>query len=354
MAFNTETFPEIPTTPPANTPPPPEGPPPKKRRGGFFRKALVALLILGVVVVFGAIGYLKWTEGRIERIPAAELTSLQEPAGGGEVRNFLVVGTDDRESMPDDWDQGFFGEFAGRRADVIMLAHMVPGERVQLLSIPRDLKVTIPGNGTNRINAAYVVGGPDLLVQAVQDETGIPIHHYVEIDFGGFGSIVDSLGGVTVDFPYAARDDKSGLSIEAGTQRLNGEQAVAYARSRHYLEYRDGSWQSTPGGDIARTQRQQEILVRLFDQVTSPSAAFNLPGFLPTLADNITADQGLSLGTMAEIGRSALTLRSGDIERATLPVRNSSGDDGRSYVVPTGEAAAVLEAFLTAAAYSTD
>lgn len=349
MTPNTDTFPTIPTTPPSSTPPPPE-PPTKKRGGGFFRKAVVVFLILGVVGVFGAIAYLRWTESRIDRIPEEELTSLQAPTGA--VENFLVVGTDDRESLPDDWDQGFYGEFAGRRADVIMIAHFVPGERIQLLSIPRDLKVSIPGAGTNRINAAYVVGGPDLLVQAVQNETGIPIHHYVEIDFGGFGRIVDSLGGVTVEVPYPARDDKSGLSIEAGTQRLDGEQAVAYARSRHYLEYRDDSWQSTRGGDIARTQRQQEILVRLFDQVTSPSAAFNLLGFMPTLADNITADQGLTMGVMAEMGRSALTMGSGDIERATLPVKNSKGDDGRSYVVPTEDAAAVLEAFLTAEAYS--
>ena len=351
MTPNTDTFPSIPITPPATTPPPPE-PPVKRRRGGFFRKALLTVLLLGVVAVFGAIGYLMWTESRIDRIPEAELTSLQEPATSGSVKNFLVVGTDDRNSLPDDWDQGFYGEFAGRRADVIMVAHLVPGERIQLLSIPRDLKVSIPGAGTNRINAAYVVGGPDLLVQTVQSETGIPIHHYVEIDFGGFGTIVDSLGGVTVDFPYAARDDRSGLSVEAGTQKLDGEQAVAYARSRHYLEYRDGSWQSTRGGDIARTQRQQEILVQLFDQVTSPSAAFNLPGFLPTLADNITADEGLSLGAMADMGRAVLTLRSGDIERATMPVRNSSGDDGRSYVVPTEEAEAVLQAFLAAESYS--
>jgi anionic cell wall polymer biosynthesis LytR-Cps2A-Psr (LCP) family protein len=92
-------------------------------------------------------------------------------------------------------------------------------------------------------------------------------------------------------------------------------------------------------------------MVRLFDQITSPSSAFNLPAFLPTLADNITADESLGLGLIAELGRAALGLRSGDIERATLPVKNHQGSDGRSYVVPTTDAPAVIEAFLHGDAY---
>ena len=110
--------------------------------------------------------------------------------------------------------------------------------------------------------------------------TGIPIHHYVEIDFAGVGAVVDSLGGVTLDFDYPGRDGKSGFRTEAGRHTLNGEEAVAYARSRHYEILKNGSWTSTPGGDIARTGRQQEILIALFSQATSPSSAFNLPSFL--------------------------------------------------------------------------
>jgi LCP family protein required for cell wall assembly len=268
-----------------------------------------------------------------------------------EPTNFLVIATDDRSNLPADWDEGWFGEFAGRRTDVIMLAHMVPGERIQLLSLPRDLMVDIEGHGTNRLNASFVFGGPDLLVKTVQQETGIPVHHYVEIDFGGFGRIVDSLGGVTVDFAYPTRDNNSGLWVAAGSQKLNGEMAVAFARSRHTELLKDGQWRSESGGDIARTQRQQEIMVRLFEQITSPSSAFNLPSFLPTLADNITADEALSLGLMAELGRSALGLRSGDIERATLPVKLHKGSDGRSYVIPVSEAEAVIAAFLVGDPY---
>ncbi len=342
--MTTDTFPAIP-----QTPPPPPAPPSPKRKGGFARKAILGLLILAVIGVFGAIGYVKWTESKIDRISSEELVSLATVApGSSEPLNFLIIATDDRSNLPDDWDADVFGEFSGRRTDVMMLAHMVPGERIQLLSLPRDLKVNIEGHGTNRLNASYVFGGPDLLIKTVQQETGIPVHHFVEIDFGGFGRIVDSLGGVTLDFPLPGRDSKSGFEIDAGTHTLDGEMAVAYARSRHYEVYKDGSWQSTPGGDIARTQRQQDILVELFDQVASPSSAFSLPAFLPTVADNITADEGLSLALMADLGRSALTLRAANIDRITLPVENSKGSDGRAYVVPTEEAPAVLEAFLEA------
>lgn len=304
------------------------------------------LLVLAIAAIFGTIGYVKWTESRIERIDASELESLSTVApGSGEPVNFLVIATDDRANLPEDWDEGAFGDFTGRRTDVMMLAHMIPGERIQLLSLPRDLKVDIEGHGTNRLNASYVVGGPDLLIKTVQQETGIPVHHFVEIDFGGFGRIVDSLGGVTFDYPAPARDNKSGFEVEAGTHTLDGEMAVAYARSRQYQIYENGSWGSPRGGDIARTQRQQDIMVQLFNQVASPASAFNLPTFLPTFADNITADEGLSLGLMTDLGRAALGLRSADIDRITLPVENHKGSDGRAYVIQTEDAAGVLAAF---------
>lgn len=337
--MTTDTYPVIPQTPP---PPPPA---PTKRKGGFAKKAFFALLVLAVIGVFGTIGYVMWTEGKIDRIPSEELVSLATVApGSSEPINFLIIGTDDRSNLPDDWEDNF-GDFAGRRTDVMMLAHLVPGERIQLLSLPRDLKTNIEGHGTNRLNTAFVFGGPDLLIKTVQQETGIPVHHYVEVDFGGFGRIVDSLGGVKIDFPLPARDNKSGFQVEAGTHTLDGEAAVAYARSRTYEVYDNGSWTGTGGGDIARTQRQQEIMVRLFEQVASPSSAFNLPTFLPTFADNITADEALGLALMTDLARSALGLQSSSIDRVTLPVKGQQGSDGRSYVVPTDEAPAVITAF---------
>ncbi len=342
MPSVTETFQEIPRVPHTSQHPQV----PRKRRWSIAQKFVVALLSLLVIVVFAGYAFIQYTESKIDRIEASALPSLDTAVvAAGDPINFLIVGVDDRSSLPDDWED-YFGEFAGRRTDVIMVAHLIPGQGIQLLSIPRDLKSNIPGNGINRVNASYVFGGPDLLVRTVQAETGIPIQHYVEIDFAGVGAVVDSLGGVKIDFTYPGRDLKSGFKIDAGRRTLNGEQAVAYARSRHYEIFKGGSWQSTGGGDIARTGRQQEVLIALFSQVTSPSSAFSLPAFLPTFADQITADEGLTIGLMAQLGKDALTLGSGSIDSVTLPVKNAKGDDGRAYVVPIDATQAVIDAFL--------
>ncbi len=324
---------ELPKTPAAV----PAEPPPRRRWG---RTIVLSLLILAVVAVFGAIGMLLWTDSKIDKLPAESLQSLQ-PVDSG-IRNLLIVGTDSRENLPDDLE-GNFGSFSGSRTDVIMVAHL-HGGRAQLLSLPRDLKVQIPGNGTNKINAAYVFGGPDLLVQTIQDNYGLPIHNYIEIDFAGFANVVDAMGGVTLTFDYAARDLKSGFEVPAGTVTLDGAQALAYARSRSYQELRDGGWTSVDGNDIGRTGRQQQLLLAMFTQAASPGNAFNLPGFTSTFAEQITADAGMSVGVLLELGTKTLTLDGEEIDARTLPV-NISNEGGVSYVVPKPAADSVLAAF---------
>ena len=225
MSSVTETFPEIPRV----ETPSPDAPPPKRRRWSRAQKFFLFLLGFAVVAVFAGYGFLQYTESRIERIAASDLTSLQPVATSGEPINILLVGVDDRSNIPDEWDDTF-GEFAGRRTDVLMIAHIVPGGSIQMLSIPRDWQSDIPGHGTNRINAAYVIGGPDLLVETVQNETGIPINHYVEIDFGGVGKVVDSLGGVTLDFTYPGRDLTSGF--QASRAKAWSPASCANAASR--------------------------------------------------------------------------------------------------------------------------
>jgi LCP family protein required for cell wall assembly len=307
------------------------------------KKVLLGLLIAAVVAVFGAVAFVYFIDSKIDRIPDEALPSLQEDVDQG-FRNILIVGSDSREDLPEGFEN--FGSFAGERTDVIMVAHVVPGQSGQLLSLPRDLKVAIPDNGTNRINAAFVFGGPDLLVQTIQNSFGIPIHHYVEIDFGGFARVVDALGGITKTFDNPARDRKSGLNVEAGTQTMNGETALAYARSRSYQELIDGSWKSVDGSDIGRTHRQQEVLLLMFDQATSASAAFNLPRFASTFAEQITADSGFSTSVMIELGRAALGLDSGEIETMTLPVTGST-EGGVAYVIPIEpDAQSVVDAFI--------
>lgn len=309
------------------------------------KKILLGVLIVAVVGVFSAIGFVYFIDSKIDKIPDEELPSLEAEIEDNGVRNILIVGSDSREGL-DNLDD--FGDFSGSRTDVIMVAHIVPGEGAQLLSLPRDLRMDIPGHDTNRINAAFVFGGPDLLVQTIQNNLGIPIHHYVEINFVGFANVVDSLGGITKTFDNPARDSKSGLNVDAGTIDMDGMTALQYARSRNYQELVDGSWKTVDGSDIGRTHRQQEVLLLMFDKATSKSSAFNLPGFASTFAEQIRADAGFSVNVMVDLGRAALSLSSSDIQTVTLPVKNHR-EDGRDYVIPIEpEAAAVIAAFIAA------
>jgi LCP family protein required for cell wall assembly len=307
------------------------------------KKVVLTFLILSVLGVFGAVGFVYFIDSKIDKIPDEELPSLEEEMDQG-FRNILIVGSDSREDLPEGFEN--FGDFGGERTDVIMIAHIIPGEGGQLLSLPRDLKVAIPDNGTNRINAAFVFGGPDLLVQTIQDNLDVPIHHYVEIDFGGFARVVDALGGIEKTFDNPARDLKSGLNVDAGTQVMDGETALAYARSRNYQELIGGSWQSIDGSDIGRTHRQQEVLLLMFDRATSPSSAFSLPSFATTFAEQITADAGFTPSVMIDLGRATLSLASSEIETITLPVTNSR-EGGVAYVVLVEpDATSVLTAFI--------
>jgi LCP family protein required for cell wall assembly len=308
----------------------------RKRRG---RRLLWAAVIGIIVALLWVSGSTFLFSSRLDRLPSSELTSLTATTGGPV--NYLLVGSDSRADLAPEFGD-WFGDFGGRRADVIILLHSVGG-RLQLLSLPRDLKVEIPGHGVDRINAAFAFGGPDLLVQTVQAATGLPVHHYLEVGFGDFADVVDGLGGVSVNFPYAARDNKSGLSVEAGTSRLDGIQAVAYVRSRSYEELRDGTWVAVDQGDIARTRRQQQVVAELLGRARSPGSLIKLPLISASVGDALAADAGLSMFDLARLGWAVG--RGGVIESATLPVRDSV-EGGVAYVVRAEPSAtAVLEAF---------
>ena len=169
-------------------------------------------------------------EATLDNEVVSELDPVPEPEEGASLPpvTFLVMGSDSRADLPEDF--GVTDKVAGRRADVIMIVTL-DGGQARVLSLPRDLKVEIEGYGTDKLNAAYAYGGPALMVSTVSEVTGVDIHHYLEMDFFGFASIVDDLGGVEISFPYPARDLKSFLEVGAGRQHLDGKTALAYARS---------------------------------------------------------------------------------------------------------------------------
>jgi len=176
----------------------------------------------------------------------------------------------------------------------------------------------------DKINAAYAYGGPSLMVQTIRENLGIEVNHYVEVGFLGFIEMVDELGGIELTFPYPARDVSSGLDVEAGTQTVNGETALAYARSRKYQENQGGSWVSVDATDIGRTQRQQEVVRAILAELKSPASVTEAGQIAGSLAQHMTIDATLAASSVASLAWDFRGLLTGDIEGQTLPVYGDS------------------------------
>ncbi|HEY5890821.1 MAG TPA: LCP family protein [Acidimicrobiia bacterium] len=248
---------------------------------------------------------------------------------------FLVVGSDTREGLDDLTN---FGVSGGQRSDVIMLVRLDTDGRAQMLSIPRDLWIDIPGHGKDKINAAYSFGGPELLIQTLKQGMGVEINHYVEIDFVGFMDLVDEIGGIDIFFANQARDMSSGLDIEAGMQHLDGKQALAYARSRKYQELQNGEWVGVDADDIGRTMRQQEVIRAIMSELKTPSSITDAGSIATSMTSHMTIDSRLAGASVAELFWQFKSILGGDIEGSTLPV--VGGTEGGLSVVYADDPAA--------------
>ena len=217
-----------------------------------------------IVAAAGAAGVLRTAQQQVDRIARVDgLDAVLSPSNPN-VENFLLVGSDSRAGAdPSDPDFGAIGgaaDVTGNRSDTIMILRRdKQNGSASLLSLPRDLWVDIPGRkNKSRINAAYQ-DGPAVLIETVQG-LGIPIQHYVEIDFQGFKALVDAIGGVQVCAYTAIRDTHTGLYVaEPGCHVLDGLQGLAYARSRHFETYDQATdtWTEDPTSDLGRIKRQQ-------------------------------------------------------------------------------------------------
>jgi LCP family protein required for cell wall assembly len=216
--------------------------------------AIAGLLTLVIAVGGGAGVYFAADrqEGSLQRNEA--VAAVLDVGNEGPAENFLIVGSDSREGLDEESDA------PGTRSDSIMILRRDPEHGAALLSIPRDLWVPIAGRGEEwKINAAFN-GGADRLIQTIQNALGIPVHHYIEVDFDGFARLVNTVGGIELCVPHAAKDSGSGLDIQPGCQTLMGDQALAYVRSRHYTEWIDGDWVADNKNDFGRMERQQTFL----------------------------------------------------------------------------------------------
>lgn len=287
---------------------------------------------------------------RMEEIPRTNaVTSVLNPEGSSPVVNYLLVGSDSRAGAdPDDPDFGGIGsadETTGQRSDtIIVLRYDRSSGAVSLLSLPRDLWVEIAGTGReNRINAAYSQG-PDVLVRTVQDALGIPVHHYVEVDFQGFKRLVDAIGGVELCFGAAARDLHTGLFIpDPGCYVLDGVTGLQYARSRFYEELRDGEWHMDGTADIGRTARQQAFIEAALSTAIDATTAnpFRASGVVDAGVSSVLVDESLDVITMARRLRPVAT---DGVQRYSLPVRGTT-IDGKSVLLLDDGALEVISYF---------
>lgn len=178
---------------------------------------------------------------------------------------YLMVGSDSREGLSKkERRQLNTGDAGGSRTDTIMLLHTGSGPNL-LMSIPRDLEVEIPGRGRGKINAAYAYGKAPLLVETIENLTGIRIDHYVEIGMGGVVGVVDAVGGVTICPRDRFVDKDAGLNIKKGCQEVDGKTALAYSRSRHAQKL----------GDLDRVRNQREVVAAIGKKVLSPWSVVN-------------------------------------------------------------------------------
>ena len=253
-----------------------------KRRGRILRPTLLVLLVLLVLL----------------------LIYLLAPLGGQRV---VLLGSDAR------------GDEVSR-SDTIVVTKAGGG----ILAVPRDTLVDIPDVGKDKINAAYASGGPELTLETLENLTGLRLNHYVVVNFGGVEDIVDAMGGITleVDNPIKVGIDGRRVSIPAGTQKLDGLQALAYVR------YRGG-----PTADIGRIGRQQKFLRELAQQSTSPANLPRLPAVAAATWRNIDTNMNFLQAT-----RFAIRTRLSGIEGAELYPGTPQYIDGISYWVPDKEA----------------
>jgi LCP family protein required for cell wall assembly len=290
-------------------------------------------VLLASVLVLATAGY-GYVHFRFGQIRSVRVPGLSK-AHAGRPFNLLVVGSDARATL-DPGEAARFGTVGGQRNDVTMVVRVEPVQkRVSLLSIPRDLVVPIAGGGENRINAA-LAGGPGQLVQTIERNFGIPIHHYLLIDFDGFQAIINALGGIHVRFPFPSRDALSGLNIpDPGCRHLNGGRALGLARSRHFRYFEDGAWHYDPTADLGRIKRQHAFLQAVIQAALAKGLAnpVRANAFVGALVHEITKDSAFKLGEAIRLGAEFRSFKPSRLASYTLPVTDARDYKGLGSVL---------------------
>jgi LCP family protein required for cell wall assembly len=280
--------------------------------------ALSALVLLAAGTAWALTGYVN---SHLVRIDAG---TAGTPSSGP--LNILIAGLDERTGLtPRQQQLLHVGRGTGEtNTDTLMLAHVPANHRyVQVVSLPRDSWVAIPGHGMNKINAALSIGGPQLMVRTVEHDTGLTINDYLEVNFLGFVKVIDALGGVNICLPFAVDDRYSGLHLLAGPHHVSGITALMFARDRH----------SFASSDLARIQDQQQLIASALSEVISSGTLANparLGRVLSAASAAIKVDQGFNIVSLADELRG---ISPSQVTFTTVPLASAN------YITPSGQSA---------------
>jgi LCP family protein required for cell wall assembly len=315
------------------------------------------VLIAMCVMAASALGYSYYRFGNIPRIALGDYLADEPP---GQPRNYLLVGSDSREFVQGGDDLDSFGdtsETGSDKADTMILVRIDPqAETASMVSFPRDLIVTLAGTGDeNRINTAFA-GGPSRLIETIELNFDVPVHHYIQVDFAGFRELVDAIGGVDLYLEHPVRDrdadgkNFSGLDIDqTGCVALDGDTALSYVRSRHFEEFVDGSWESDLTADLGRIERQQGFIATAVRQamakgLTNPAKLTDLIGVAER---NVTIDELLDPRDLLKLGQRFRSLEPGTLTPLKLPTQPADfgGAQNNAVVLDESEAEEILDVF---------
>ncbi|MER0481539.1 LCP family protein [Streptomyces sp. Edi2] len=314
------------------------------RRSPRRRRVRRTAILLVTVLLSGSLGTYVWADTQLNREVDLDKIADRMPPGRG--TNYLIVGSDSRVGLSDrakkDLHTGGSAD-AGRRTDSMILLH-TGAHGTTMVSLPRDSWVTIPPYirpdtgkhyraAKNKLNAAFSFGGPDLLVQTIERNTGVHIDHYTEIGFAGFVGIVNAIGGVPICLDRDVRDKKSGANLKKGCQTLDGRTALAFVRQRH----------QEAQGDLGRSQNQQKFLAALARKAATPGILLDPAKVYPTMSaglGTLIVDKDTGLTNLTSLFKAMKGVTAGDGKRLNVPVSNLNLRTSKGSAVQWNEAKA--------------
>jgi LCP family protein required for cell wall assembly len=321
--------------------------------------------IVAVVVILLLVAGFAYFQYEWSKVASSPCTTCIA-AANGQPYDVLLIGSDSRadESASQAQQFGSASTVSGQRSDTIKIIRVDPATgTASSLSIPRDTYVTLSGmpagsplTGPNKINAAFGAG-PDALVKTIENTFGIPISHYLVIDFSGLEDMVNAVGGISMDVPYPVRDEdcttgvcnnNAGLAITTtGCQAINGQTALALSRSRYFQYYENGQWISDPTSDIGRIERQNLIISALMDKAKSTYNPLQLNALFTSAVHDFSKDDGLTAWDLFSLVERYHAFSGSSAQDYTLPtVGGSNASAGDVEVIEPEQAAPMISQFL--------